>query len=310
MIRLIPSNLNNSFLTSESCTRRLVFIFLSSLLIFATNLETSTEGITLNNEFSGDIFLILTVLIPVKLGLHIISQVGVVSTYFLTDYFANPNDNNTFLSDASIIVMESIDILQICATCNISIFLQERLKKSELKTRRELQLFVRDISQKLRQPLEANLQKLRALSYSKDVILITHSSLAEMLQRSDRQLSLIQLMLDRARIHKIASANRTQTDYQLWRSGFVKQRLPLFLGIYFCSFIGLLAIGIYIVLFEAESSEQITPFLTYCFVSAFLIVSLIVCYKLSQSSLFESHFTWLFIGTALHLLGMIMNEEN
>ena len=280
----------------------LAFVFLSLLLFFATNLETSIKEIALAGEFSGDIFLILSVLIPAKLSLHLISQIGIISTYFIADYFANPHDKNTFLSDASIIIVESIDIIQICATCDIAIFLQERLKKSELKTRRELQLFVQNISQELRQPLETNLEKLRqALAYSKDVILIARSSLAEMLQRSDRQLSLIQLMLDRARINKITLANRTQTDYQLWRSGFVKQRLPWFLGIHFYFFVGLLAIGIYIVLFEAESPEQVTSALTYCFVSAFLIISLIVCYKLSRTSLFESHFTWLFICTVITL---------
>ena len=280
----------------------LAFVFLSLLLVFTTNLETSIKGIALAGEFSGDIFLILSVLTPAKLGLHIVSQIGIVSTYFIADYFTNPHDKNTFLSDASIIIMESIDIIQICATCDIAIFLQERLKKSEFKTRRELQLFVQNISQELRQPLEANLQKLRqTLANSKNVILITRSSLAKMLQRSDRQLSLIQLMLERARIDKIASANRNQTDYQLWRSDFVQQRFPWFLGIYFCSFFGLLAIGIYVVLFEAESAEQITPFLIYCFVSAFLIVSLIVCYKLFKTSLVESHFTWLFVGTIVLL---------
>ena len=280
----------------------LVFICLSLLLILATNLETSIEGVALNGEFSGDIFLIMSVLIPVKLSLHIISQIGIASTYFIADYFANPHDKNTFLSDASIVVMELQDIFQICVTCDIAIFLQERLKKSELKTRRELQLFVQNISQELRQPLEADLQKLRqVLKGSGDAVLIARTSLAKMLQRSDRQLNLIQLMLDRARINKIASANRTQTDYQLWRSGFVKQRLPWFLGIRLCLSVSLLLIGIYVVLFEAESAEQVTPFLSYCFVSAFLSVYLSICYKLSRTSLVESHFIQLFVTTIVLL---------
>ena len=295
--------------TTKRIQINLIFICLFSLLVFATNSETSTEGITLNSEFSDDVFLILSVLIPAKLGLHIISQIGVVTTYFIADYFASPHDKNTFLSDASIVVMESIDILQICAACDIAIFLQAKLKKYELKTRRELQLFVRDISQELRQPLKANLQQLKVLAAPKDVILIVHSSLVEMLQRSDLQLSLIQLMLDRARIDKLASANRTQTDYQLWRSSLIEQRFALFLGIYCCSLIGLLAMGIYVVSFEAELPEQVTPFLTYCFTSAFLIVGLIVCYKLSKTSLFESHFTWLFAGTIILLcLGFQIGE--
>ena len=272
-----------------------IFFYLSGLLIFATNLETSVAGITLNNEFADTVFLILAVFIPVKLNLHIFSQISITSIYFIAEYFANPHDKSTFLSNASIIAIELLDILQLCITCDIAIFLQERLKKSELKTRRELQLFVESISQKLRQPLEANYQKLKLkLKDSKDKIFIARSDLTEMLQQSDRQLTLIQLMLDRARINK-ASTERIQTDYQLWRAGFVKQRLPWFLGIYSCFFIGLLAIGIYIIVFEAKSEEQATPFLSYCFVSAFLIVCLVVCYQLSRTKLLESHFAWLFI---------------
>ena len=274
-----------------------IFIGLSSLLIFATNIETSAEGITLNNEFTGQVFLILAVFIPVKLGLHIVSQIGIVSIYYLVNYFANPHVGNTFISQAAVIIIELIDILELCLACDLAIFLQEKLKKSELKTRRELQLFVQKIAQELRQPLEVNLQKLgQALGRSEDLITITRSSLIKMLRRSDRQLALIQLMLDRARINKL-QRGRTQTDYQLWRLQFVKRRLPWFLGIYAIFFVGLLLIGIYLILFEVESTEQFVSFLSYCFVSASLIVCVAVCYRLSKTRLISSHFNWLFVCT-------------
>ena len=277
----------------------LIFICLSSLLIFASNLKTSTEGVILNDEFTGRVFLILAVLIPVKLSLHIVSQFGIVAIYCLVECFANPHPGNTFISQAAVIVMELLDILQLCIACDLAIFLQEKLKKSELKTRRELQLFVQKIARELRQPLEANLQQLRhALERSTDLITIARSSLAKMLRRSDRQLELIQLMLDRARINKL-QVNRTKTDYQLWRSRFVKQRLSWFLGIYSILFTGLLLIGIYLIVFEVESHEQFVIFQSYCFVSALLIACLAVCYRLLKTKLVESHFTWLFIGIVL-----------
>jgi signal transduction histidine kinase len=274
----------------------LIFICLSLLLIFALNLETSTKGIALSDEFTGQVFLVLAVLIPVKLGLHIISQVSIISAYLIVEYFANPHSGNTFVSDAAVAVMELLDILQICVTCDLAIFLQEKLKKSELKTSYELQSFVKNISQKLREPLIANLQRLKqTLKHSGDSITIARSSLTTMLRHSDRQLGLIQLMLDRARINKLHQANRTQTDYQLWRLRFVKLRLLWFLGIYLCVFVALLLIGIYVIIFEAQSTEQLTPFLSYCFLSVFLIVCLAVCYRLSTTKLVESHFAWLFV---------------
>ncbi|MEN9565975.1 MAG: hypothetical protein RLZZ69_1171, partial [Cyanobacteriota bacterium] len=237
----------------------LVFICLSVLLIFASNVDLAEE-ITLNSEFSAEVFLLLGVLIPVKFRLHIIAQVIIISAYFILEYFVNPHSANTFLSQASVFLMELLDILQLCVTSDIAIFLQEKLKRSELKTSRELQLFVQNISQELRQPLMANLARLReALDYSQDLVAIAHSSLTTMLRSSDRQLTLIQMMLERARVSKMQSTDPSQTDYQLWRSRFVHQRLPWFLGIYLIFFVGLLMISIYVVIFEAKSAEQRTP---------------------------------------------------
>ena len=275
----------------------LVFICLSLLLIFASNLETSIEGVALNDEFAGRIFLILAVFIPVKLGLHLVSQVAIVSTYYLADYFANPHAGNTFISQAAVVVIELVDIIELCLASDLAIFLQEKFKKSELKTRDELQSFVQKIARKLRQPLEVNLQKLRqTLEHSGDLVTVTRSSSIEMLRRSDRQLELIQLMLDRARINRLQQVNQTQTDYQLWRSRFVKQRLPWFLGIYSIFFTGLLLIGIYIILFEVKSKEQSASFLSYCLVSVSLIACLAFCYRLSKTKLASLYFNWLFIG--------------
>jgi signal transduction histidine kinase len=208
-------------ITRKNNQLNLIFICLYLLLIFASNVETSADGITLNNEFSDEVFLILAVLIPVKFSLHIISQVSIISAYFMVEYFANPHVANSFLSEIAAIALELLDILQLCVTSDIAIFLQEKLKKSELKTRQELQLFIQNISQELRQPLIANLARLRQALHSGDVIAIARSSLTTMLRSSDRQLTLIQLMLDRARVNKLQQTNRTQTDYQLWRSCFI-----------------------------------------------------------------------------------------
>jgi signal transduction histidine kinase len=280
----------------------LIFICLSVLLIFALNVETSAKGITLNNEFSDEIFLILAVLIPVKFRLHIIAQVINISAYFMLEYLVNPHGANTFLSQASVIFMELLDILQLCVTSDIAIFLQEKLKRSELKSRRELQLFVQNLAQELRQPLMANLASLReAIDYSQDLVAIARSSLTNMLRSSDRQLILIQMMLDRARVNKLQSTDPSQTDYQLWRSRFIHQRLPWFLGIYLIFFVGLLAISIYVVIFEAKSAEQRALFFAYCFLSALMIVCLATCYRLSKLKLSEFHFICLFVGVILIL---------
>jgi|GEM_PF-2401672 len=70
--------------TARGNTRpKFVFIALSLLLLSTANLETSVEGIVLSNEFSSVIFLVLAVLIPTKLSLHLISQIGIVLVYFL-----------------------------------------------------------------------------------------------------------------------------------------------------------------------------------------------------------------------------------
>jgi signal transduction histidine kinase len=279
----------------------LVFICLSVLLIFASNVDLAEE-ITLNSEFSAEVFLLLGVLIPVKFRLHIIAQVIIISAYFILEYFVNPHSANTFLSQASVFLMELLDILQLCVTSDIAIFLQEKLKRSELKTSRELQLFVQNISQELRQPLMANLARLReALDYSQDLVAIAHSSLTTMLRSSDRQLTLIQMMLERARVSKMQSTDPSQTDYQLWRSRFVHQRLPWFLGIYLIFFVGLLMISIYVVIFEAKSAEERAPFLAYCYLSTLMILCLATCYRLSKFKLSAFHFTCLFVGVILIL---------
>lgn len=277
----------------------IVFICLSVLLIFASNIDLA-EGITFNSEFSAEVFLILAVLIPVKFRLHIIAQVIIISAYFIPQYFVNLHLAHTFLSQVSVVTIELLDILQLCVTSDIAIFLQEKLKRSELKTHRELQLFVQNISQELRQPLMANLASLReALDYSQDIVAIARSSLTTMLQSSDRQLTLIQMMLDRARVNKLQSTDPSQTDYQLWRSRFIHQRLPWFLGIYLVFFVGLLIISIYVVIFEAKLAEQRAPFLAYCFLSALMIVCLATCYRLSKLKLTEFHFACLFVGVIL-----------
>jgi signal transduction histidine kinase len=275
----------------------LIFIAWSWLLMFAFNIETEApvEGIALYPELSTDVLLIQAILIPVKLSLHLISQISTISAYFIVRYFTSTHEGNTYLSDAVVLASELLDIFGFCLAGNLTIFLHEKLRKSELKTRRELQLFVRDISQKLRQPLLSNLEKLKQiLKHSGDLIVITRADLTIILHRSDRQLTLIQLILERAKINKLKQANHTPTDYQLWRSQFIKQRISWFLGICLGYCVPLLGICAYIVIFETESSEQ-RAFLVYSLTLVVIIAFLAIFYRLSQTQLFESYFAGFFI---------------
>jgi signal transduction histidine kinase len=268
-----------------------LFLCLIWLLLFSENLETSSNGISLNIELSIDVFLIQAVIIPAKFGLHLIGQVSVVSAYLLAKHFTTQPTDNPYFSDLTITILELLDLFWTCFACDFTVFLQEKLRKSELKTRQELQLFVRNISQKLRQPLLANLQRLRQiLNHSDNSIIIARSDLNKMLHRSDRQLTLIQSMLEQA--------NYTQTDYQVWRSHFIKQRLFWFLVICLSYCVTLMVMLVYIIIIGVKSPVK-EAILSYFLAFALVIACLVIVYKLSKTKLFEFHFAWFFIGIIL-----------
>ncbi len=136
----------------------------------------------------------LAMLFPIHWHLHVVSQLGVLACYFgVKAVFGHAA---TELSLPSPVVL-SIQRFWLCFVCDLAVFLYERLQRSEFESRRQLQVFLHGVSHDLRNPVTGTLMVLNNLLQKSDsTIPVPRSILEQMAQGSDRQLKLINSLLE------------------------------------------------------------------------------------------------------------------
>ena len=145
------------------------------------------------------VFLTQAIFIPVRWRLHLISQLGVLVYFFVVNVGMGLVEARTL----SYLPTVPIYIAWICLICNLGIYLYERLKSAELESRREIQLFLHAVSHDLRNPvtgmvltLSSLLENHRHAQPESDTVPVPRRVIERMIQGSDRQLNLIDSLLE------------------------------------------------------------------------------------------------------------------
>jgi signal transduction histidine kinase len=139
-------------------------------------------------------FLIQATLIPVRWFLHLIAQLGVL-VYFLGVNSALGITINGKPVYACLVVW--VYVFWFCLICNLAVYLYERLQRAEFNAQRELRFFLHAVSHDLRNPAMGMLLLLRKLlGQLEEQVTVSRPVLERMLEGSDRQLKLINSLLD------------------------------------------------------------------------------------------------------------------
>ncbi|WP_374794908.1 sensor histidine kinase [Aerosakkonema funiforme] len=140
------------------------------------------------------LFLVQATLIPVNWRLHLLSQLGVFIYYVgvnlalgFTTFLGRPIYNVTFF----------LYFFWFCFVCDLAVYLYERLQRAEFESRRELRAFLHAVSHDLRNPVTGTAMVLQSLlNQPEQKITVSRSILERMLQGNDRQLNLINSLLE------------------------------------------------------------------------------------------------------------------
>ncbi|HEY9635620.1 MAG TPA: HAMP domain-containing sensor histidine kinase [Coleofasciculaceae cyanobacterium] len=157
---------------------------------------------TLRGEVNADylswslVFPAQATLMPVCWTLHLVSQLGSLSYYFITNLFfglGNPKIEYPVVNNVIICVV----YFWVCFICNLGVYVYERLQRSEFESKRQLQVFLHGVSHDLRNPVTGMLMLLQHLhNRPEEPVSVSHSILERMIQGSDRQLQLINSLLE------------------------------------------------------------------------------------------------------------------
>lgn len=149
------------------------------------------------------LFLAIAVLIPVHWRLHLIAQALPIAYYALVYPLIGMTTlgtNNTFNLYS---VGTLIEIGWVCSVSNLAVYLYEQLKRSEFEAHRQLQVFLHSISHDLRTPVVGTSIVLKGLlkkpidpQHNPDEIIVKRSVVERLLQGSDRQLTLINSLIE------------------------------------------------------------------------------------------------------------------
>ena len=139
------------------------------------------------------IFLAIAVLIPVHWRLHFIYQFLSVAYYFVIYPFTGIA---TLANDSYNIYTTEIfvEVIFVCLISVLSVYLYERLRRSEFEVNRRLQTFLRSVSHDLKTPVLGTsvvLNSLLQATESSEEIMVKQSTLQQLLNGSNRQLALI-----------------------------------------------------------------------------------------------------------------------
>jgi signal transduction histidine kinase len=141
------------------------------------------------------VFLVQATLMPVYWRLHLISQLGAFAYYV----GVNPLLGLTTIEGKSIYSVGMFILLfWFCFICDLAVYLYERLQQADFESRRELRVFLHAVSHDLKTPVMGTAIVLQNLlkKESDDHVVVHKQVLERLLQGSNRQLSLINALLE------------------------------------------------------------------------------------------------------------------
>jgi signal transduction histidine kinase len=171
------------------------FLWLSWSITLMPQIIATIGGVPFPDVLSWSlVFLTQAALIPVRWRLHLISQIGAIG-YYLVVY---PALGLTTLQEKSIYSSSVLLYLfWFCLICDLAVYLYERLQRAEFQSRQELQNFMHTVTHDLRTPIIGTSMVLESLLKSKDEqVTVSRYVLERMLQGSDRQMSLLNSLLE------------------------------------------------------------------------------------------------------------------
>ena len=172
-----------------------LFLWLSWSITLLPQIIATAWGIPFPDVLSWSlVFLTQAALIPVRWRLHLISQIGAIGYYLLV----YPALGLTTIQDKPIYSSSILLYLfWFCLICDLAVFLYERLQRAEFQSRSELQNFMHTVTHDLRTPVIGSSMVLESLlKNSDDKITVNRYVLERMLQGSDRQMSLLNSLLE------------------------------------------------------------------------------------------------------------------
>ncbi len=171
----------------------LIFLGISLSMTLPTQLFGTVYGLALTPSWTWT-FLGQTVLVPTHWRMHSIAQLIPV-TYYLVGY---PIFGLTEFAGQSIYDLTSLTQLAIvCLICDVGLFTYEQMQKRELESRQQLEVLLHSVTHDLQTPILGTVLLLKSiLDSSAQVFPVQRIVLERLLEGSDRQLSLIRLLLD------------------------------------------------------------------------------------------------------------------
>lgn len=143
------------------------------------------------------IFLAQAALIPVHWRLHLLSQVVPIAYYGLVYPLLGITRIGTRSLYDSYAVGGLVELFWFCLICNLTVFLYERLKRSEFESQRQLRVFLHSVSHDLKTPVMGASLVLKSLLKKPGAkIAVDRTVLERLLEGGDRQLGLINSLLE------------------------------------------------------------------------------------------------------------------
>jgi signal transduction histidine kinase len=173
----------------------IMFLILSWSVTLMPQFVATIKGIAFVDRAGWAlVFTSQATLVPVCWQLHLISQLVVLGYYFTI----NPIFGFTTLTGEPSYSISSVLIMfWFCFACDLGVYLYERLQKAEFASRRDLRVFLHSVSHDLKNPVMGTSMVVQnLLQGSQDKVTIDKSVLERLQQVCDRQLNLINSLLE------------------------------------------------------------------------------------------------------------------
>lgn len=137
------------------------------------------------------------ILIPVRWHLHLMSQLSVLCYYFSTNLLLGLSDPNAAQQPILVYTAYGLYIFWISLICDLGVCLYERVLRAEFELRQQLRVFFHAVSHDLRNPVVGTAMVLKnLLNQPSKTVQVNRSLLERMLESSDRQLDLINSLVE------------------------------------------------------------------------------------------------------------------
>lgn len=136
------------------------------------------------------------ILMPACWHLHLVSQVSALGYHFLsvTPLFGL---NNLHEQEPLTHAMIGLYFFWVCLICDLGAYLYERLQQREFESRQQLRVFLHAVSHDLRNPVLGTVMVLKnLLNQAGEKVQVSRSVLERIIDSSDRQLDLINSLLE------------------------------------------------------------------------------------------------------------------